>query len=804
MKKILQRCMAGLLTALLCSGGVYGAEEPTTITLADALNAATTPITFTEEGTSQNTHVLGSQKIDWGEDGDDFNGVVYNLGLLTEGNTILCEFFIEDYDDDMYYCIYYQGDDADFINNCPVVPGTGSIYDLSYSDKSYSSFYIDIPADGTWYVYIDDDGAGITGEMTVDFTKSKSFTIDEALANAQDAAFNTTYSHKLGSQLIHENNYTHPGTVYKLGQLDAGDCLIAEYEYDYDKYYIDAGFIVFYQESDNETINSLGDIYADDLYELPHDGIYYIAFLGYYTNEVVPCEVTFTLIEAEDIDETLEFTAETADAVGENWSWDKETKTLNLYNGFSITVYDGDGIELPDGATVNVNGNVSITTYGDDGIDGDGKLTINLAEGAHLTIDSDDDAIYVEGDLEITGDDCDNSKITITSTDDAMDSEGNIQLKNVHVDATTEYSGIYTYVDSTSENTGGHIKIENCIIDIDSYDDGICVEAYETVEDIVIDITGSDVTINTRRGDDGEGIYALGSIKILESSIDVNANEESIYSSNDIIIGYSTLTLISEDDQGIQCSDNADISNSSINIPEADDEGIEVGDKLTLTNCTVTTNVDEESFEVDELSITGGTFSLRSRDGDAPVYLNGIDDINENSEMTTEEKIEALKALYAAKLSSNVPLTTYVVGGTIDFRNAIPLYNEEDNDVVWSTNGDDVIDFEVTTDPEPTPKPEPEEPDYEGPPMPFLLSLNVQVGEGGSANASGSLLIAKYATRNLRFTADEGYEIADVLVNGKSVGAVSSYKVGPATANTTVEVRFAPIPVEEAPVEAAE
>ncbi len=101
---------------------------------------------------------------------------------------------------------------------------------------------------------------------------------------------------------------------------------------------------------------------------------------------------------------------------------------------------------------------------------------------------------------------------------------------------------------------------------------------------------------------------------------------------------------------------------------------------------------------------------------------------------------------------------------------------------------------------EPAPEPEPTTSSKK---LPFLCALDITVGEGGSANASGNLLIARYATRTLRFTADEGYEIADVLVNGKSVGAVSKYKVGPATRDIHVEVRFAPIAVDEPATEDA-
>lgn len=77
--------------------------------------------------------------------------------------------------------------------------------------------------------------------------------------------------------------------------------------------------------------------------------------------------------------------------------------------------------------------------------------------------------------------------------------------------------------------------------------------------------------------------------------------------------------------------------------------------------------------------------------------------------------------------------------------------------------------------------------------MPRLFQVTMQVGEGGSVNVPDSFVIAFGATRTIKITQNDGYTVADVVVNGKSVGAVTEYKLTPAVGDSTVKVTFAPI-----------
>lgn len=74
--------------------------------------------------------------------------------------------------------------------------------------------------------------------------------------------------------------------------------------------------------------------------------------------------------------------------------------------------------------------------------------------------------------------------------------------------------------------------------------------------------------------------------------------------------------------------------------------------------------------------------------------------------------------------------------------------------------------------------------------FPKLYKVSVDCGNGGKVDTSERFLIAHGASRTIKITADEGYKVADVLVNGKSAGAVETYTIRGAAQNYTVSVIF--------------
>lgn len=68
--------------------------------------------------------------------------------------------------------------------------------------------------------------------------------------------------------------------------------------------------------------------------------------------------------------------------------------------------------------------------------------------------------------------------------------------------------------------------------------------------------------------------------------------------------------------------------------------------------------------------------------------------------------------------------------------------------------------------------------------------INAGAGENGSVSPSGRVAVPAGGSRTFTITADEGYVVADVLVDGVSVGPVGSYTFSNVRANHTISVIF--------------
>ena len=72
----------------------------------------------------------------------------------------------------------------------------------------------------------------------------------------------------------------------------------------------------------------------------------------------------------------------------------------------------------------------------------------------------------------------------------------------------------------------------------------------------------------------------------------------------------------------------------------------------------------------------------------------------------------------------------------------------------------------------------------------FKHTITASASEGGTISESGEIKVDDGVTKTFTFTPNEGYKISDVLVDGVSVGAVSSYTFSNITSNHTLSVTF--------------
>ena len=70
------------------------------------------------------------------------------------------------------------------------------------------------------------------------------------------------------------------------------------------------------------------------------------------------------------------------------------------------------------------------------------------------------------------------------------------------------------------------------------------------------------------------------------------------------------------------------------------------------------------------------------------------------------------------------------------------------------------------------------------------VAVTATAGEGGTITPAGEVSVKEGASQTFAIAAQEGYAIADVLVDGQSVGAVDSYTFENVTANHTIAALF--------------
>src|SRR5205823_4934912 len=78
--------------------------------------------------------------------------------------------------------------------------------------------------------------------------------------------------------------------------------------------------------------------------------------------------------------------------------------------------------------------------------------------------------------------------------------------------------------------------------------------------------------------------------------------------------------------------------------------------------------------------------------------------------------------------------------------------------------------------------------------------ITASAGAGGSISPSGGVSVPVGGSQTFTISPDACHQVADVLVDGSSVGAVASYTFTNVTANHTIAASFSLIPASVSPV----
>lgn len=196
------------------------------------------------------------------------------------------------------------------------------------------------------------------------------------------------------------------------------------------------------------------------------------------------------------------------------------------------------------------------------------------------------------------------------------------------------------------------------------------------------------------------------------------------------------------------------------------------------------------------------SFDSEALNLDIPARPNppsGLGTVNESASGAGDGKITGVSSDMEYRLSSAVDWTSVgleqteingLSGGTYLVRYSAvtggdsPAFTSENASVAVGTDT-------PTPPPAPTPTPTPSNPPVE------IYLITATSGEGGSISPDGSISVEKGKTKTFTIAASDGYDLVDVIVDGSSVGAVSTYTFSDVEGNHSINAVFKLKPVEK-------
>jgi len=82
---------------------------------------------------------------------------------------------------------------------------------------------------------------------------------------------------------------------------------------------------------------------------------------------------------------------------------------------------------------------------------------------------------------------------------------------------------------------------------------------------------------------------------------------------------------------------------------------------------------------------------------------------------------------------------------------------------------------------------------------PTTYTITATFGANGSIHPTGAVTVTEGEDQTFTITPEDDYQIADLVVDGQSVGAVAEYTFGDVTADHTISATFEAIPTPPTP-----
>ena len=225
----------------------------------------------------------------------------------------------------------------------------------------------------------------------------------------------------------------------------------------------------------------------------------------------------------------------------------------------------------------------------------------------------------------------------------------------------------------------------------------------------------------------------------------------------------------------------------------SDKAGLLENASVTFNGETISTDANGEAFFV---GVTQGKNKPYSVSKTGYVSAQGTIDI-ENEDKTVEVKLNRQKC--SVSLSASPQNAGALSGeGVYEYGDSVTVVatpNEGWNFINWTENGGQVsnstvFSFIIGSDR-----------DLVANFSKTSYTIVATAGSGGTISPSGNVVVEHGASKSFAITPDLGYEIDDVLVDGSSVGKVSSYTFGNVTSDHNISALFGRILSNDADLE---